>query len=215
MNPLVWIIPLALTALGVGFFLHRRHEQARTEALKHFARTRGFEFKEKDASLTFRTHLFQQGHNRQVTNVLSRDDVGVKTLLFDFSFVESHGKNSNHERQTVAAFRRDGRSLPVFEMRPENFFHKIASALGWKDIDFDNRPDFSKMFVLRGPDETAIRHAFRSEILAFFEKHPGWCVEAENAWILVYRANKRVKPENFPAFADDARKIDDVFSAPH
>ena len=215
MSPLVWIVPLALAAVGVGFLIHRRNEQARREAIQHFARTRGFEFKEKDPSLTFRTHLFRKGHAKHATNVLSRDDVGVRTLVFDFTFVQTSGKETHQEQQTVAAFRRDGRSLPDFELRPENVFHKIASAMGWKDIDFDSRPDFSTKFVLRGPDETAIRHAFRTDILAFFEKHLGWCVEAENAWILVYRATKRVKPENFAAFLDDARKIDEVFATPH
>jgi hypothetical protein len=215
MSPLVWIIPSVLAVVGVVFLLVRRYEQARTEAIRHFARTRGFEFREKDPSLTFGTHLFRQGHSKHVTNVLSREDVGAKTLVFDFTFVKSSGKNSHHERQTVAAFHRDRRSLPVFELRPETVFHKIASAMGWKDIDFDNRPEFSNRFVLRGPDETAIRQAFRPDILAFFEKHLGWCVEAENAWILAYRAAKRVKPENFAAFVDDARKIEEALSTQH
>ncbi len=114
------------------------------------------------------------------------------------------------ETQTVAAFRRDGRSFPQMELRPENVLHKIANLFGWKDIDFDNRPEFSSKYLLRGPDEAAVRRLMDSTTLAFFEKNLGWFVETENAWVLVYRDDRTVKAEELAAFCEAAKKIDDV-----
>jgi hypothetical protein len=208
--PLPFWIPVAVLVVIAAIFFTRRQAKERTEALRHFARTRGFEFKDKDPSLAFHTHLFQQGGGKHLSNVLQRDGMEERTLLFDYRFIESHGKSSSVETQTVAAFRRDGRSFPQMELRPENVLHKIANAFGWKDIDFEHRPEFSSKYLLRGPDEAAIRRLMDSDTLAFFEKNLGWCVETENAWLLAYHADKRVKVEQLAAFCDAAKKIDDA-----
>lgn len=211
MLPLPILLAVAVLVLIVGaVVVTRKREAARAEALLHFARTRGFEYRDKDPAITFHTHLFQRGHSKRLFNILSRDDVDVRTLVFDYRFTEHHGKNSDTDTQTVAAFRRDGRSFPLIELRPENVLHKLANAFGWKDIDFENRPEFSAKYLLRGDDEGRIRRLMDSGTMAFFEKNLGWCVETDAAWVLVYRADKRVKPEQIAAFVDAARKIDDV-----
>ncbi|MFN8178048.1 MAG: hypothetical protein U0167_08970 [bacterium] len=211
MQPLWIIIPTAI-AIGVtAFLVSRRMQEKRTEAMRRFARMRGFEFREKDAGVAVKTHLFKQGHRGKSVNALSRDDLGGKVVLFDYRYVRSAGQNSHVHTQTVAAFRHDGRSLPPFELRPENVLDKVASVLGWMDIDFDNRPDFSSAYLLRGPDEAAIRRAFGTAVLAFFEKSRGWSVEAEDPWLLVYRGSKCVKPEELEKFLEEARQVDDAF----
>ncbi|MEC9473853.1 MAG: hypothetical protein VX584_04130, partial [Actinomycetota bacterium] len=63
--------------------------------------------------------------------------------------------------------------LPTFVIRPENLFHKIGSTFGYQDIDFDAHPTFSKRYLLRGPDEEAIRNTFTDEFLSSYERHKG------------------------------------------
>ncbi|MFA4947427.1 MAG: hypothetical protein WC674_02830, partial [Candidatus Krumholzibacteriia bacterium] len=88
-----------------------------------------------------------------------------------------------------------GRNLPAFTMRPENVFHKLGSMMGYQDIDFESNPVFSKKYLLRGPDDAAIRNAFTSRVLMFFESEPGLCVEADGRKLIVYRHSVRTKPE--------------------
>jgi len=67
--------------------------------------------------------------------------------------------------------------------------------MGYQDIDFEISPGFSKKYLLRGPDDAAIRSVFTSRALIFFESEPGLCVEADGRKLIVYRHSVRVKPE--------------------
>ncbi len=56
-----------------------------------------------------------------------------------------------------------------FSFDSESFFHKIRNIIGYKDIDFDTHPNFSKNYLLNGEDENAIRNVFNEGVLYFFE----------------------------------------------
>ncbi len=107
----------------------------------------------------------------------------------------------------MALFPASARRIPDFVLAPENLFHKIGQAFGYQDIDFESHPDFSKRYLLRGPDEAAIRAAFAPAALSYLEQHVGWHVEVKDETAAVYRAGKRVKPEDLPTFLEDARAI--------
>jgi hypothetical protein len=213
MNPVWYVVPSVVALAVLAFVLNRRREAARTEDVRRFARQRGFEYRDKVDRPPVQTRLFKEGRGRRVHNVLSREEIDAKTMLFDYRYVQSGGEHSSVEHVTVAAFRRDGRSFPPFELRPENVFHKIAGALGWRDVDFEAYPDFSGKWLLRGPDEAAIRRVFEPSVLAFFEKTSGWSVETENGWVVAYRAGRRVPPHDLAGFLEEAKRIDGVLDA--
>ena len=105
------------------------------------------------------------------------------------------GGRSRHDyRQTVAAFKFLA-ALPQFDLRPENFLHRIGSAFGYQDIDFDSNPEFSKRYLLRG-DEEQVRRLFTPSLLMFFEQlEKGWSVETSGPWLMAYRLGKQLKPQ--------------------
>ncbi len=212
------VLPLALAGLAAVlvaavFLAQRRSDRERAEAMRRFALARGFEYREKPETPPPDTHLFKRGSGRRARNGLSRADAGGGLALFDWRFAEHHGNHSHVENRTVAVFRRPGRAVPEFELRPENVLHKVAGLFGWKDIDFDSRPEFSSRFVLRGPDERAIRQHFGPALLAFLEKNPGWHVETKGDAIVVYREGKRPSMDDLPAFVEDATRIADAVTA--
>lgn len=218
MSSPVPVLPFVLAGVAAAIVVlallwQRRRERERAEAMRHFARTRGFDYREKPEKPALTTHLFKRGSGRRARNRLSRTDAGGEVALFDWRFAEHHGNHSHVENQTVALFRRPGAAVPEFELRPENVLHKVAGIFGFKDIDFDNRPEFSSRFVLRGPDERAIRDHFGPALLAFLEKNPGWCVETQGDAIVVYREGKRPSMDDLPAFVDDATRIADALTA--
>lgn len=212
------LFPLAMAGLAavlvaLVLLAQRRADRQRAEAMRRFALSRGFDYLEKPEKPALDTHLFKRGSGRRARNRLTRADAAGELTLFDWRYAEHHGNHSHVENQTVAVFRRSGRAVPEFEMRPENLMHKVAGLFGGKDIDFDHRPEFSSKFVLRGPDEPAIRRHFGPALLAFLEKNPGWSVETKGDAIVVYRAGKRPSMDDLPGFVEDATRIADAVTA--
>jgi len=89
-----------------------------------------------------------------------------------------------------------GLRLPEFSLKPEQFIHKLASTFGYQDIDFVDHLDFSRRYLLRGPDEPAIRGAFAPQVLSFFQSQDKLCAESlPGGRLLVFRLDRRVKPD--------------------
>ena len=101
-----------------------------------------------------------------------------------------------------------GRQLPAFQLRPEHLFHKIGAALGFDDIDFDDHPQFSKAYLLRSPQEQAVRDLFNNDVLDFFGTiDKKVCVEADGEWLVMYRQSRRVKADQLAAFLEESFEI--------
>jgi len=82
-------------------------------------------------------------------------------------------------------------SFPVFTVEKEGFFEKVSDLASNKDIDFDNHPVFSDKFLLRGPDEGAIREFFQAGILNLIESTPVYHIESNGKSIIIYRFDRK------------------------
>ncbi len=195
------VIIVGLIALSV------RHERQRTEKMNQIADELGMTFDAQgDHSVRrslYQFRLFNRGRRRRFKNMLSGEKAGVTLAIFGYSYVTGSGKNSSTHQQTVFSFQSDSLRMPQFELCPEHVFHKIGQAFGGKDIDFESHPEFSKRFVLRGDNETEIRRFFTPERLAFFEGNDRIRMEAQGNHFIVYRARRRVKPEDLKGFMDE------------
>jgi hypothetical protein len=215
---LVALMFAAFALVAVGIFLYiRRREAERSEKVERAARLLGFDFQKERSGLLeaewAKSHLFQQGRRRHAFNVM-KGSVGAREgTLFDYRYTTGSGNHSRTHRQTVAAIHLPERRLPGFELRPENVFHKIASAFKYQDIDFSTHPGFSGRYLLRGEDEQAVRRLFETRLLSFFERKTGWSVEGGGDWILLYRQEKRPKPEELRTFLQECEEIARVFES--
>ena len=125
---------------------------------------------------------------------------GIKAVVFDFVYVLGSGKNSRTCAQTMVYLEPGNISLPYFSLRSERFAHKIWAAFGYQDIDFGNRPTFNSQYLLRGPDEQAIRKMFNDSLLSFYEMNPGTCTDGGGNRLFVYRENYRCEPQQIQPF---------------
>src|SRR5512144_2231352 len=169
----VILIAVAIVAVIVGVLVAvTRAEKARTDRLQDLSATLGFSF-EREGNLErlkalADVPLFNRGHSKRVKNVLTGRSGEIDVSAFDYRYTVGHGKQAHTSNQTVALFWGVGRTLPDFQMAPENFFFdKLSKILGHQDIDFDSSPEFSSCYTLRGPDETAIRSAFTAEAQSY------------------------------------------------
>ena len=219
----LWAIPLAIIALILGgLLIHRtvKRDEQRLKKLKDFAEQMGMEFSAKGDSALLESlsafDLFSQS-GVKITNVLHGDseqlgygeDFEVRILEHIYSSGESTIS------QTVICFRSPQLSLPDFSMRPEHFFHKIGSVLGYQDIDFESHPtavEFSKKYLLRGKDEQKIRALFTDTVLTFFsvDRDKVW-LEGSGDQLISYRWCQLIEPEDIPAFMKEGFEVFRLF----
>lgn len=205
------IILAAVGLVGTLFALNAKQERERTEQLGQLALTMGFTF---EPALDLEVlkgfgdlPVYGHGHSKKVSNVMTGQAGERDVKLFDYRYTTGSGKNSHTWNQSVALFPRAGEGLPDLLLAPENIFHKIGAVFGYQDIDFDTSPDFSSHYLLRGPDETAIRSVFSADALTFFAAQRGWHVEIAAGNLGIYRADKRCKPEEIRSFLEEAQSV--------
>jgi hypothetical protein len=208
------LIPLFLAFGGVLLLVggvlvvSLRLEKQRIAALTAASQAMGFTF-EPDGDLEVMKGfgdlpLYGHGHSKQVRNVMTGRAGERDVKLFDYRYTTGGGKSSHTWNQTVALFPQGGGGLPDLILAPENILHKIGKVFGYGDIDFDSSPDFSSHYLLRGPNEMAIRSAFGADALVYFGQQRGWHVEVAGGNVGIYRSGQRCKPEELLAFLEQA-----------
>jgi len=189
-----------LIVLAVFLFIYnKKKERERTAALQQTAASLGWSFA-PGAPLNHipglnRFPLFDQGHSRQIKNFMYGQAQGVKAAAFDYIYVTGSGKSQHTYYQTVIYLEPANLNLTSFSLRPEHFFDKMLSAIGFQDIDFGQRPEFSRRYRLRGENELAIRQTFNDRVLAFFELYPNTCADAGGNQLVLFRSDYRCRGE--------------------
>jgi hypothetical protein len=208
----IWEIWAGMAALAVGgIALSRYLTRKRGREFEQAAMQMGFAYQLEDKPIEpadeARFHLFSQGHGRKFRNVARGGCSAGEVVLFDYQYTVGSGKNSHTYCQTVALFRWPGTSLPGFTLAHERWWHKVGTAFGYQDLDFDSNPEFSRRFLLRGADEEAIRQFFTPPVLAFFESRDSaeaWTWEGAGDKLLLYTQGRKVKPADLPMFLQEA-----------
>ena len=210
------LIVLVTFALFIGIFVilviyNTKKERERTQALQQAAGRLGLSFTPAVAMTVipglYGFALFGVGHGKQIKNFMYGEAQGVKTAVFDYIYVTGGGKSSQTHYQTVVYLEPANLSWPAFSLRPENFMHKMLSALGYQDIDFGQRPGFSSQYILRGQNELAIRQAFNDRALAWFESYPNTSMDAAGNQLFLFRAGYRVTPVEIEGYVGLALQI--------
>ena len=199
-----------------GVVRMRRSEARRTRQIEAALSGLGFTLHEELEELHVRFvgsfKIGQHGDSREIANrfesTLYADGI---TTLMDYSFWKGSGKHRHVIRQTLALISDKRYELPSFVLAPENFFSRFKENFGAQDIDFEAFPNFSQMFNLRGDDEAAVRALFTPAIIRELERHPGITLEGRAGNLLIFRFKKRVKPENFPRFLEEAQQLAQLF----
>ncbi|HWN09333.1 MAG TPA: hypothetical protein VNO50_08750 [Pyrinomonadaceae bacterium] len=214
------VAPILLSLLFIGAIIvfvialtlySRRKARERTEHLRAVANLLGWQFGH-EAPMDWipgmnNFGLFNSGHSKRINNIMYGHANGVKAALFDYTYTTGSGKHQSTHYQSVAYFEHRDLNLPFFSLRPENFMHKLISALGYQDIDFNNRPTFSSQYLLRGNDEQRIRSTFDDALLAFYEVNPGVSTDGGGNQIFVFREGHHTPPEQIRAFIDWAAEL--------
>lgn len=205
--PIAVFVVIGLVFLGFFWWAHVQ-EQKRRESLEAAAQEMGLRYSaDGDPQLFAFTQKFSAcntGRRRKLYNLIEGETDELLIAIFDFTYTTGSGKNSRTHNHTMVMLRSVQLKNPPFTMRPENFFDRIGSALGFQDIDFETHPVFSESFVLKSPEEVATRNFFNANLLEHFEQKKGVSVEADIGAMIFYRPGKRAAPEEVKDLFEEA-----------
>lgn len=200
-----------LTIVLAIIYFSWRYEKKRTEQIRLFAEQIGIPFFPKtdsaEVSQLPNLELFTQGRSRQVLNLLRGETRSVQLSLFDYQYVTGSGKNATTHKTTALLIRSPSLMLPRFTLKPENFFHRIGTFFGLKDINFEEYPEFSRKYLLKGKNEEAVRALFVPSRLEFFEGTNGTYVEGDGDQLVFCRPGERVDPDKLRSFLEEGFAI--------
>ena len=209
MAGLAVLLPFLFVALFLGlfvllYFYNQQKENERTRQLQLAAGQLGWSFL-ADAAFNMipgldRFALFNQGHGKQIRNMMYGEASGVKAAVFDYIYVTGSGKHRQTHHQSVVYLEPQNLGVPYFSLRPEGFMHKIFQAFGYQDIDFGQRPEFSRRYILRGQDEPAIRQAFTDGLLSFYESYADTSTDGGGNQLFLFRGGYRFSPQEIQSY---------------
>jgi hypothetical protein len=187
-------------------------ERRRADKIQAIATRLGYTFRRKpteaDKTLIAGCNIANSGHSRSTSNVLeAADSAELKITLFEYAYTIGYGKSSQRYNQTVTRMQSSVLHLPAFILYPETIFSKLGKLFGGADINFPEAPVFSKKYILRGPDEAAIRALFTPTILQFFEQRQALTIDSSGDTLFLHRANRRIKPEELEAHIAEAKNV--------
>ena len=211
-----WAIPIFVCFFGFIFYMGRLRAKKRTKAMRAIAESLEMEFvAEKCDPNTLGLDgidLFEKGRSRQVLNLINGTFEDTNAFIFDYHYVTGGGKNSSHHSQTVIAYEicsKDGFQLPQFTCKPERFYHRFAAMFGFEDIDFEQYPEFSKAYRLKGENEDSVRKIFNETVIRQLEAEieQRWNVDGSGKLLVIHKNDRIIKPEDCPQFLLDCTTL--------
>lgn len=195
----IGIAVLVVGGLVVGWYL----EKKRREALRKWSAANGWTFEagKRYGSPSFPIDVFHKGHSRyrryrmerpfdDATPGLGGGPARVEVFEYHYAITSGSGKNrrTTHYYYTVL-HASAGMLLGEVEMREEHFGDRIAAAVGFDDIDFED-PVFSKKWLVKARDRADAYALIGPEMMRYLSAKGGWAVETFGTSLVVIDRGK-------------------------
>lgn len=132
----------------------------------------------------------------KVSNVLSNDDC----TIFDVQFSEGEMIAKQVIKATMLHIHTQ-KEVPNFTLDKEGIFEYLYHFTGFKDINLEKYPDFSKRFYLLGKNEAKIRTFFTDELILFLESNKQYHIEASKVGLLIFSNERLASVKEIKALA--------------
>ena len=187
----------------------------RQKRLRNLATEKDFQF---SSQVDWNTDYFKKFHFFEIRpierkyNSLKGSFQGkdMSWEIADITFNEGQAFTAETFNTTLMVLKLN-RKIPVFSMEKEGvlgkIFDRVMAFTGYKDIDFEMYPDFSKKFLLMGNNESEIRSFFTEEIIRFFENQQIYHIESSGNALLIFDKIKLARTDETVAFIDYGKKL--------
>ncbi|EDP72834.1 possible sulfate transporter [Flavobacteriales bacterium ALC-1] len=137
-------------------------------------------------------------------------DLDVPWEIADVTFSEGAAFTAETFNTTLMVLKLP-KKIPVFTMEKEGVLDKIVdrvrSYTGYKDVDFEMYPEFSKKFLILGNNESEIKSFFTDEIIRFFESHQIYHLESNGEALVIFDKIKLARTDETIAFIDYGKEL--------
>ena len=163
-------------------------------------------------------HFFEIRSIERKYNCLkgSFENLKISWEISDVNFNEGQAFTAETFNTTIMILKLN-KKIPVFSMEEEGvlgkIFDRVMAFTGYKDIDFDMYPDFSKKFLLMGDNESEIRSFFTDEIIRFFENRQIYHLESNGESIIIFDKIKLARTDETIAFIDYGKELATLLDA--
>lgn len=187
----------------------------RQKRLRNLALENSYQYtRQVDLNTTYLTnfHFFEIRPIERKYNCLQGEfkDLDVVWEIVDVAFNEGQAFTAETFHTTLMVLKLNNK-IPVFTMEKERAFEKIFDRVmaftGYKDIDFEMYPGFSKKFLLMGKNESEIRSFFTDEFIQFFENHQIYHLESNGEAIVIFDKIRLARTDETIGLIDFGREL--------
>ena len=187
----------------------------RQKRLRNLATEKDFQF---SSQVDWNTDYFKKFHFFEIRPIEQKynslkgsfQGIGVSWEIADITFNQGQAFTAETFNTTLMVLKLN-KKIPVFSMEKEGvlgkIFDRVMAFTGYKDIDFEMYPDFSKKFLLMGNNESEIRSFFTEEIIRFFESQYIYHIESSGNALLIFDNIKLARTDETIAFIDYGEKL--------
>ncbi len=227
MPVIIGVIAVVVSVLLIAW-LQDQKQSRRNRQLRQQAESLGLTYSESSGprllEQTYRFLLFAQGRTGSARNVMrgtrpmpGSESQGVDVEIFEYTFSAPLGRYTESWRQSVIRLTDTSLELPSFSLTPEPVFETMLTnardpdlrerLAGTAGISFREHPGFTERMHLQGPVRKAVRALFGDDLVAFFEAHPDLCCESSGPYLIFYRFDTLISPQNTGGFLDEASDV--------
>jgi hypothetical protein len=208
------IIAAAGIIIGTGFLFYRYSSQKpRPLAMRELGGALDLTYAEKDNSILEQLKFFKiyDATTLQVAahNVLRSKSMPPDIWVFDYKAMTGMSTSTERVAHTVIYFCDPRLNLAGFRLFPAaaDIGRQGEAVFKYRPITFPSSPQFSANYRLVGPYDHDIRQLFTTDVLTFFGKTKGICVEAFKNEVLVYQHKIIIPANKFNRFYQNALVI--------
>jgi hypothetical protein len=192
----------------------------RQKRLRNLATERDYQYTSQvdwDTVYLKKFHFFEIRPIERKYNCLKGTFEGLDASweIADVTFNEGQAFTAETFNTTMMVLKLN-KKIPVFAMEKEGvlgkIFDRVVALTGYKDINFEMYPGFSKKFLLMGNSETEIRSFFTDEIIRFFENHQIYHLESNGEALFIFDKIKLARTDETIAFIDYAEELATLLS---
>ncbi len=157
-------------------------------------------------------HFFEIRPIERKSNCLKGEfkDSNITWEIADVTFNDGGAFTAETFNTTLMVLKLN-KKTPVFTMEKEGvlekIFDRVMAYTGYKDIDFEMYPDFSKKFLIMGNKESEIRSFFKDDIIRFFENHQIYHLESNGEALIIFDKIKLARTDETIAFINYGREL--------
>lgn len=187
----------------------------RQKRLRNLATEKDYTYNSKvnwNTSALQKFHFFEIRPIERKYNCLKGtfNEIDISWEIADATYNEGQAFNAETFNMTLMVVKLN-RQIPVFTLEKEGvlekLFDRVMAFTGYKDIDFEMYPDFSKKFLLMGNNESEVRSFFTDDVIRFFENKQIFHVESNGDSLLIFDKIKLARTDETITFIDYGQEL--------